>query len=345
MTNDYDNTVLSLDDLFARSDAPASEPVPPRIDEQIHIFESASGAEVSCQPEGNGVRIRTIGELTEVHPTANDFDHLSIDDLARLSDVVPAPRPFRPKWLDLMIAPRLLPRPYGLFLPGTVMRPLSFEQAAQGYPWCTVGKLFIQRRGQKTQVGSGVLVGPNLLLTASHAMPWDTDDSSVRFVPNYRRGNDPRFGHAYVDRWRGIRNSDEVTGLDYVICQLNWRIGDRTGWMGTHWTSDEGWYYDNTWLSAGYPAASPSGGEMPSAEVPVWVKDIDNDGDGLEIETIHFTNGGWSGGPLWGELGSGPHVIGVDSGKEKDGLDPTRAVFAGGQHMVNLVKHGWANWV
>jgi V8-like Glu-specific endopeptidase len=92
-------------------------------------------------------------------------------------------------------------------------------------------------------VGSGVLIGPRLLLTASHAVPWDTSNWSVRFAPAYRNGNDPRFGHAYVDEWRGVRNVNDVTGLDYVICKLNWRIGDRTGWLGSWWSGSKSFYY------------------------------------------------------------------------------------------------------
>lgn len=49
-------------------------------------------------------------------------------------------------------------------------------------------------------------------------------------------------------------------------------------------------------------------------------------------------------GPLWGWIDGGPRVIGIESGYEKDILDPTRTVFAGGEHMVNLVKFGIANW-
>ena len=43
-------------------------------------------------------------------------------------------------------------------------------------------------------------------------------------------------------------------------------------------------------------------------------------------------------------LGSDPYVIGIKSGWEVDGWDPVRGVFAGGRHMVDLAKHGHANW-
>jgi hypothetical protein len=96
-------------------------------------------------------------------------------------------------------------------------------------------------------------------------------------------------------------------------------------------------------MSVGYPA-SFMGGERPAIEVPLPVEDIDNESDGLEIETHKFALGGWSGGPMFGWVQDQPRVVGIESGYEKDFLDPTRTVFAGGQHLVNLVNYGWANW-
>ncbi|HEY9501826.1 MAG TPA: hypothetical protein VIR01_09400 [Pyrinomonadaceae bacterium] len=334
---------MTLDELFSKRDESATEPVPPRSDEHEYIFEGSGEVAPACESAGSTVRIRAKGDLSLVPPVARGGERISIDELTQISDKVHTPQAFRPDWLDVMTAPRIRPRQLDVNITRTI-KPLIFESSGTEWPWSAIGKVFITRRGQQTKVGSGVLVGPRLLLTASHAMPWDTGDSSVRFVPGYRNGNDPRFGHAFVDIWRGVRNADDVTGLDYVICKLNWRIGERTGWLGSEWHSDEDWYYDDPWISVGYPTSEPNGGERPSIEIPVWVQDIDNDSDGLEIETHKFALGGWSGGPLWGWRGGQPKVVGIESGFEKDVFDPTRTVFAGGQHLVNLVKHGWANW-
>ena len=334
---------LTLDELFLHRDEPATEQIPPRNDVQEYLFEGIDNAPPQCDAAGSKIRIRATGGLKQIEPIVRDYGRLTMDDLIKISDKLQTPRAFRPKWLDVMTAPRIRPRYLDINVSAPI-KPLVFESVATEWPWSAVGKVFITRRGQPTKVGSGVLVGPHLLLTASHAMPWDTDDSSVRFVPGYRNGNDPRFGHAYVDAWRGVPNQDDVTGLDYVICKLNWRIGERTGWMGSEWHSDENWYYNDPWISVGYPTSEPNGGERPSMEIPVWVQDIDNDSDGLEIETHKFALGGWSGGPLWGWRGGEPRVVGIESGFENDVFDPTRTVFAGGQHLVNLVKYGWANW-
>ena len=333
---------LSLDALFSRRDILPTAELPPRVEPDSRTFEALNGEEVEYERlESGGVRVSTRGELVEVGPRAGAREHVSMEDLRELGGQIDVPNAFRPEWLGMQFAPRLRPR--SLPTLGGGVRPLIFEQTAMAYPFCTMGKVFIQRRGQPLQVGSGVLVGPQLLLTASHAMPWGDDDASVRFVPAYKDGNDPRFGHAWADEWRGVRNADDVTGLDYVICRLNWRIGDLTGWLGSWWSSRESFYYDREWLSVGYPA-SFLGGQRQAIEVPVRVRDIDNDGDGLEIETHKFALGGWSGGPLWGGVEGQFRVVGVESGFEKDFLDPERTVFAGGEHMVNLVKYGWAHW-
>jgi hypothetical protein len=335
---------LSLDEMFERRDEPATEPVPPRTDENEYVFEAASDFSPSCSADGQRVSIRVNGDLVPVQPLASGGERLSIEELREVSATVRIPDAFRPPWLDVMTAPRIRPRPLHIVVPAGTMRTLSFESTGTEWPWTAIGKLFINRRGQRPQVGSGVLVGPRLLLTASHAMPWDTEDASIQFVPAFRDRNDPRFGAAFVEEWRGVRNEDNVTGLDYVICRLDWRIGDRAGWLGSAWSSDENWYTGAPWLSVGYPAASPSKGGRPSIEIPVWVQDLDNEGDGLEIETHLFATGGWSGGPLWGWRGEQPRVVGIESGFEKDFFDPTRTVFGGGRHLVDLVLYGHAKW-
>ncbi|BAZ13688.1 hypothetical protein NIES4071_55280 [Calothrix sp. NIES-4071] len=41
---------------------------------------------------------------------------------------------------------------------------------------------------------------------------------------------------------------------------------------------------------------------------------------------------------------NGPCVAGTLSGREKDGFDPRRAVFAGGYALAGLINYGRANW-
>jgi hypothetical protein len=326
-----------VQDVYDRPDEPATEPLPERTDETVYeIDRSALVSEKEDQ-----LTLRGAAGLRRVAPLAVDGGRAGLEELREYADA-PAPQAYRPPWLDLQYQPRLRP---ALFprVPGSATHvPTIGESITTGWPWTTPGKLFMNRPGQ-SWVGSGVLVGPRLLLTASHAVPWGTSDATIRFAPAYKNGNDPRFGDAYVLNWRGVRNTDDVTGLDYVICQLDRRIGDLAGWMGSWWSSDDDFYYNGAWSSIGYPVSFMSG-ERPALESPLRVVDTDNDGDGLEIETYKFALGGWSGGPLYGWVQDQPRVVGIESGYETDFLDPTRSVFAGGQHLVNLVNYGWANW-
>jgi V8-like Glu-specific endopeptidase len=224
----------------------------------------------------------------------------------------------------------------------------------QTYPWRTVGKIFVGQNlnfGSTIWVGSGVLVGPNLLLTASHVVPWDRGGWWMRFVPAFNTGVEP-FGFSYVEQCRGIRNIDDVTGLDYVVCRLYTRLGDSVGWMGTYGSSGDSFYQNRGWTSVGYPV-NTLGGQVPTVEDNIAIVDVDDEsGGGKELESHVYSSGGWSGGPLWGFLSAGadPRVVGVVSGREEEFdffsfFTATHTVNAGGLHMVNLVKYGIANWV
>ena len=205
------------------------------------------------------------------------------------------------------------------------------------YPMCTVGIVF-NSNGRR---GSGVLVGPNLLLTAGHVAPWGAANWSMEFVPAYNSGARP-FGSSYVQSYHGFNPNGSVTGYDYVICKLYNPLGNALGWMGSASFGSEDDYYNKRFVSSGYPG---SYGERPAVELDMAVRDIDNDSPGKELEfDLRADLGhGWSGGPLWDHTAN-PYVVGVLSGTEKDFLDPTRLVYASGGGLVDLVRYGQATW-
>jgi len=69
------------------------------------------------------------------------------------------------------------------------------------FPWCTIGR--VDTAGGQA---SGVLIGPRHLLTVSHAIVWNADNSCgwVRFRPSYFDGSAP-FGEAWAIRWYAYR--------------------------------------------------------------------------------------------------------------------------------------------
>jgi hypothetical protein len=265
---------------------------------------------------------------------------------------------FRPPWVGIDYFPKVIPRRRKGFaryvaslssiLPPTPMTLMEAHEAVSSfYPWRTIGKVFVGNDPNfrnENGSGTGVLVGPNLMMTASHMVPWDDSGGFwwMRFAPGFREG-EPN-GSSFVTRVRGIRNPEsdfEASGYDYVICQLQQPMGEQLGWMGTQSFGDEDAYTDARWISVGYPGWFFNA-NRPAVEFDIDIDDIDSDDPGLELEITDGQAGGdgWSGGPLWGVIDNDFRVIGIRSGTEKDGLDPRRGVFSGGRHMVDLVKHG-----
>jgi len=79
-----------------------------------------------------------------------------------------------------------------------------------------------------TESGTGTLVGPNLMLTASHIAPWDVDGCWMRFVPAYQDGSGP-FGDSFVRQFRGVKSPDDQH--DYIICDLYTHPARESRWL------------------------------------------------------------------------------------------------------------------
>ena len=207
------------------------------------------------------------------------------------------------------------------------------------WPWCTIGKVFSTGGPSGPEEGSGVLVGPNLMLTASHAAPWGSGAWSMEFVPATAAGS--TVCSSFVSQFRGVRTEPEVSGLDVVVCRLYSPLGNALGWMGTQSWGNEDEYYRRRFMSSGYPATF---GGRPAVEHDISIVDIDNDGDGLELELPigHPLTDGWSGGSLWYFPNQQAVAVGIQPGSEKDEFDPRRHVNAGGRHLVDLVRFGLA---
>ncbi|CAG5156503.1 uncharacterized protein ALTATR162_LOCUS4300 [Alternaria atra] len=217
------------------------------------------------------------------------------------------------------------------------------------YPWCTIGKVYAGKDANFNNplwMGSGALVGRNLLLTAGHVAPWGLNRPWMKFIPAFENGTEP-YGAAYVLNWYGYRKDGDVYGKDYVICKLNRSIGDQCGWLGYQWWSgQDNNYTSRTWTSVGSPAepANPGGNYM-LVEDNVGIVDVDDEGaDGKELESNVFSLGDWSGGPLWGYIDGQGRVIGVLSGQETDFQQPRHTVSAGGKAMGDLVVYGQNNF-
>lgn len=245
---------------------------------------------------------------------------------------------YRPPWASLEYLPRLVP--FRGSRDQVFLEPRAIEEPNRlSWPWRTIGIVFCSNGKQ----GTGVLVGPNLMLTCGHIVPWGMSSWWMEFIPAFRITRPGPFGNSFVEAYRGYNTEPEVSGHDYVICKLYTPLGRALGWMGTQSWGNEEEYYRRRYVSSGYP---DSFGDRQAVEVDMGLRDIDSDSPGIELEFSLANRDfghGWSGGPLW-LPSEGPIVTGVLSGTEKDEFDPRFAVFAGGRGMVDLVQFGLDNW-
>ncbi|KAL1969349.1 hypothetical protein VTN77DRAFT_9542 [Rasamsonia byssochlamydoides] len=227
------------------------------------------------------------------------------------------------------------------------------------YPWSTIGRVDFKRfQGDNGGWCTASLVGSNLILTASHCFPWGFNQTRwMRFAPGYRYGNEP-YGGSFVSRCRGVRNTSNVTGIDYIVCHLCEPLGETAGWMGTRWWAEPKEYMLRSWRSSGYPADS-LGGRAQMLRSDIHLNNVDLHFDkGHELESDIYASAGWSGGPMWGYVAGVPKIVGVCSGSEKDcservdgctifdDLDDNSShdVSAGGRLMSDLIAYAMAQW-
>jgi len=158
--------------------------------------------------------------------------------------------PFKPDHLAMRPLPKRLPkklevrrgwvRPEGqednLGEPSTIFAPdTRYEFSDTSYPWCTCGR--VEKAGG---YGSGVLVGPRHMVTASHVINWLPNNTAgwVKFTPLQFDTSEP-FGFAYAIRtyfWQRVDSSDGISSneaaFDYVVCVLDRSFEKTNGWMG-----------------------------------------------------------------------------------------------------------------
>lgn len=217
-----------------------------------------------------------------------------------------------------------------------------------GYPWRCTGKVYAwtDPSGGPAWTGSGVLVGGNVVLTASHVVPWGSSPWMMKFVPAFWDGASWLGSSvaSYVQSVRGYRNHSQ--GDDMAVLKLYTPLGNTLGYFGykTYHDSWEGGHY---WTKVGYPGMVASGAR-PSRITWFPIVDDDSDGAGIELEYKADSSGGDSGGPVFGWWSGWPYVIGTHSGWEEEYHFPWYLVknnlSAGGSALSHLIGWARANW-
>lgn len=217
------------------------------------------------------------------------------------------------------------------------------------FPWCTCGKVETE-----SGWGSGVMIGPRHMMTASHVIVWKPGNTCgwVKFTPLKFDSSEP-FGHAFatlVYSWNKADGSDGLNltegAFDYVVCVLDTPMGNVTGWMGSR-EYDTSWDGGDYWGHIGYPN-DLSGGTRPSF---VGYQDfIDESSASLggrtslrirhKIDVIPGQSGGpyfgfWSGEP-W------PRVVAIQSGQNLGGPGGDNT-SGGGNPLSELINYARTN--
>jgi V8-like Glu-specific endopeptidase len=203
------------------------------------------------------------------------------------------------------------------------------------YPWGCCGRV-----DSPNGFGSGVMVGPRHLLTASHMIQWGSNNTAgwVEFRPGFFDGAAP-FGTAWGTL---IYSKDKVSGptidwfegmFDYVCVVLNWPIGNLCGWHGARGYTDS-WDGTPYWDHIGYPG-DLTGGNRPTFQNAISLDGVWWEFDSDEAMSHHADVWpGQSGGPFfaWWAGDVGPSAVAVQSSQNSSENNAS-----GGQDLVDLI--------
>ena len=244
-----------------------------------------------------------------------------------------------PKWFGVSPAPckGKLPKPTRVSLNGKDLKPLTVFNSEDrriyndiSYPWGTICKV-ITSSGS----GSGVIVGPRHVLTASHVVDWSSNGAGT--VEVHRSAGSVRATTSISRVWFYTKVTGSVSWFevdeDYAVLVTADRIGDLFGWMGTR-TYSSSWDDEPYWFNIGYP------GSIGSALRPTFQRDKKLDepwydlGPARSMSTHADLTPGNSGGPMFAFWNDGPYVVAVVSAEDSD-----ENWCAGGSWLTNLVRH------
>lgn len=286
-------------------------------------------------PEG---RIpKDLQDIFLPEPKPYDIKKLRADQDFKPEAVTTTPK--IPSWFGVHPIPEkaLLPIPPRISNKGEDAQPLTMFSPENrriyndlSYPWGTICRV-ITAAG----AGSGVIVGPRHVVTASHVVDWSGNTGGT--VEVHRSGSTVRASTAITRIWYYTKVTGTVGWFeqdeDYAVLITSQRIGDLFGWMGTR-TYNSAWDNEPYWWNIGYP------GSIGSGIRPTYQRNARLDepwydlGPARAMSTRADLTPGNSGGPMFGFWSNGPYVVAVASSETSD-----KNWCSGGSWLTNLVSH------
>ena len=254
-------------------------------------------------------------------------------------------KPFIPEWMDQTHKPR---RAIKFGSPNTKVRfrgkkvdPLvvlgaddriSYNDTT--YPWVCVCKIITA-----VGTGSGVIVGPRHVLTASHVVNWSSVSGATGSVEVHRAGAavsaiSPIVQVYAFTRITGRRIGATELDEDYAVIVTADRIGDFFGWLGAR-TYKSRWDDEPYWMNIGYP------GDVAGALFPIFQQGRELDefaadfGSARAMETNADINPGQSGSPMFSFWREGPYAVAVVSAHN---INDRENYCSGGRDLPRLVR-------
>ena len=177
------------------------------------------------------------------------------------------------------------------------------------YPWRTICHLEIYTRTGARGGGTGVFIGPRVVLTAGHCLYLHGHGGwarSIRVTPGANGRSSP-YGSAVgtyfisTKGWVNSRNSNYNYGV--IVLPSNQRLGNRVGWMGLANLSDSS-LRGLLVNSSGYPGDKPYRTQWWNANSIL----------ATTYRRLYYridTFGGQSGSPVWRYRNGQRHIVGI----------------------------------
>ena len=327
--------------LKARASRRAAKELVLRLDEHALPSDYRKGARVAIDRRGGGIRIDVHTRVVGEHYFPPDIKTVKLPARRRIDSDATESRGIVHDHLGISVVPARLARQLrvrqrfpspgrprkDMSDPTTLFNPEErYVFSDTSFPWCTCGLV-------ETEAGwgSGVMIGPRHVMTASHVIVWKPNNTAgwVKFTPLKFDKSEP-FGHAFatmIYSWNKADASNQLDltegAFDYVVCALDNRMGDVTGWMGSR-GYDTAWDGGDYWGHIGYPSDLSSGTRPTFVGYQDFIDEKSASLGGRSSFRIRHKIDvipGQSGGPYFGfwDGEPWPRVVGIQSGENLGG--------------------------